>query len=152
MLYLLHFDPKFRHAQHYLGFTQDGRIEARLAEHCSGKGARIVTAAFEAKCKVFLVRTWPEYGRTHERAFKRASHLKGLCPMCSPQLRSHYLPERRLFDTRREAPPPFYILDWKQPVRWTGIPFDFEKRPHPHDKAAEEIALRYFDQQGRLKS
>ncbi len=36
-IYLLHFSCRYRHAQHYLGFTDD--IDRRLAEHLAGRGS-----------------------------------------------------------------------------------------------------------------
>jgi hypothetical protein len=37
--YLLHFSCRYRHAQHYLGLTDD--IDRRLAEHLAGRGSPV---------------------------------------------------------------------------------------------------------------
>jgi hypothetical protein len=46
IVYLLHFDRPYRHARHYLGqWAQD--LDARLADHDAGRGARL-TAVVKA--------------------------------------------------------------------------------------------------------
>lgn len=94
-LYLLHLEPPYKHARHYLGWAVD--IEARLAEHRSGSsGVRLVEAAVRAGCNLELVRTWPNASRDDERRLKarnpgkysrpRGSNSTGsrgrLCPLC----------------------------------------------------------------------
>jgi hypothetical protein len=81
-LYLLHFDPPYRHAGHYLGFAES--IEARLAQHRAGgvKSSPLVRAALGAGSTVIHVRTWPEGDRTLERRLKRQGGLSRHCPNC----------------------------------------------------------------------
>jgi hypothetical protein len=55
--YLLHFDPPYKHARHYIGFAFD--IEARFNEHLTGKGANLVAVAVAAGSAVYLARIWP---------------------------------------------------------------------------------------------
>jgi predicted GIY-YIG superfamily endonuclease len=43
IVYLLHFERSYRHARHYIGFTQN--LEQRLAEHRAGRGSALVAAA-----------------------------------------------------------------------------------------------------------
>ena len=38
LIYLLHFDRSYRHARHYLGYTEN--LDARLAAHRAGAAAR----------------------------------------------------------------------------------------------------------------
>ena|SRR5579864_3377871 len=83
-VYLLHFSARLSgHAQHYLGSADD--IPARLADHESGRGARIMAAAKAAGLTWVVARTWPG-GRTAERHLKGrkiGSHeLRGYCPEC----------------------------------------------------------------------
>ena len=40
MVYLLHFNTRYKHAGHYLGSTCD--LAARLALHAAGRGARLL--------------------------------------------------------------------------------------------------------------
>ncbi|KKN45087.1 hypothetical protein LCGC14_0686690 [marine sediment metagenome] len=41
VVYLLHFDEKLKHAQHYCGWTPNG-IDQRLTSHLKGTGAKLV--------------------------------------------------------------------------------------------------------------
>lgn len=81
-LYLLHIEPRYRHAGHYLGFAES--VAARLREHRSGgsKASPLVRAALGASCTVELVRVWPGGTRTLERRLKRANGLSRFCPVC----------------------------------------------------------------------
>ena len=85
-IYLLHLEPRFKHAGHYLGFSDD--IPARVELHRSGKsGVRMVEAAVKSGCRLFLVRTWAG-GRKRERELKglrnagRRGSLARMCPAC----------------------------------------------------------------------
>jgi predicted GIY-YIG superfamily endonuclease len=40
-VYTLHLVPAYRHAKHYTGSTEPGRVPKRMAEHASGGGARL---------------------------------------------------------------------------------------------------------------
>jgi predicted GIY-YIG superfamily endonuclease len=35
-IYLLHLDPKYRHAAHYVGFTPEEDVTRRVSEHLAG--------------------------------------------------------------------------------------------------------------------
>lgn len=83
-LYLLHFEPGYEHARHYLGFTARD-VETRVLEHldayCS-KGSPLVRAAVLAGCEITLARTWSGGTRTLERRLKRQGGLSRHCPIC----------------------------------------------------------------------
>jgi len=87
MVYLLHFDPPYKHAGHYLGSTPDDRLEERFREHCAGRGSKLTAAARAGGSDLVLARTWPG-GRQEERRIKgRAGHgsnhsHRRLCPIC----------------------------------------------------------------------
>ncbi|SRR5579871_358453 len=86
MIYLLHFDRPLAHASHYLGYTKDGQsLEARLEQHRSGRGARLMAVIKEAGIGFTLVRTW-EGGRTEERLLKKLKCGPRLCPICNPKV------------------------------------------------------------------
>lgn len=85
-VYLLHFQPSYKHARHYLGYADD--IERRLQEHRSGQGARLTEVAMHAGCELMLVRTWPDRGRHFERKLKRRKNAPKLCPICANRLLS----------------------------------------------------------------
>lgn len=81
-LYLLHFEPRYEHAGHYLGFAED--VHRRVAEHLSGNGraSPLVRAALSIRAGVTLVRVWPDAGRQLERRLKRQGGLSRHCPTC----------------------------------------------------------------------
>ena len=81
-VYLLHFEEKLAHAQHYLGSTDD--LAARLACHRSGNGARLRQVITELGIPWQLARTWPG-GRKLERELKCYKASTRLCPLCNPQ-------------------------------------------------------------------
>ena len=85
VVYLLHFDSKLSHAQHYIGSTKD--LRARLAQHSSGRGARLIEVIQELGIEWSLARVWHFDGIWAARKFE--SHLKRsykngrrLCPVC----------------------------------------------------------------------
>jgi hypothetical protein len=85
-LYLLHFDPPYKHAKHYLGWTPDLHVDRRAREHIDGvqhKASPLVLAALDAGCSVVISRRWegPQYDRKAERAKKHRGHT-WLCPIC----------------------------------------------------------------------
>jgi len=85
VVYLLHFDEpiggpeRYKMAQHYLGWTND--LLARLAEHASGQGARLMEVVRDAGIGWQLARTWLG-GRQRERQLKRQGGASRLCPLC----------------------------------------------------------------------
>jgi hypothetical protein len=80
--YLLHFDGPFGHARHYLGFCENGNLFDRIDYHLKGRGSRLVKAAVEAKCGIFIVRLWQGATRDDERRLKNHSSVR-YCPACS---------------------------------------------------------------------
>jgi hypothetical protein len=81
-LYLLHFDPRYKHAGHYLGYADD--IARRVQEHlsCGSKSSPLVKAAVEAGCDIQIARVWPGGSRTEERRLKNVGSLVRQCPTC----------------------------------------------------------------------
>ena len=89
-LYLLHLEPRYKHAGHYLGFTPDLRVDRRAREHMDGvqhKASPLVLAALKAGCTVVISRRWEgtQYDRRAERAKKTRGHAR-LCPLCRQQV------------------------------------------------------------------
>lgn len=82
MVYLIHFEQPFRHARHYMGWTPDGRLEARLRKHASGHGARLLRAVGLAGIAWSCVRVWASLDRHDEARLKRAGGLSRYCPVC----------------------------------------------------------------------
>lgn len=82
-LYLLHIEPPYKQAKHYLGFTPDEDPARRVAEHLSGgcKASPLIKAALKAGHTVTHVRTM-EGSRTDERRIKNKRNTPRLCPCC----------------------------------------------------------------------
>ena len=78
-VYLLCFSDFYRHAHHYLGFTTD--LDARLAAHAAGRGARLLEVITEAGIGFTLARTW-QGTRSLERQLKNRHNSGRLCPIC----------------------------------------------------------------------
>jgi len=78
-VYLLHFDRPFgtdrQQAKHYTGYAAD--LDARLAQHGTGNGARLLAVVHEAGIGWTLARTWPG-GRARERQLKRQGGARGV--------------------------------------------------------------------------
>lgn len=81
-LYLLHLEPRYRHAGHYLGFAVD--IRRRLEQHLSGgrRSSPLIQAQLAAGGQVELVRVWAGGDRNLERRLKRQGGLSRHCPIC----------------------------------------------------------------------
>jgi hypothetical protein len=81
-LYLFHFEPRYRHAGHYLGYADN--IARRVIEHrdVPSKASPLVRAAIDAGCALTVTRVWIGAGRDDERRLKRGGGLKRHCPTC----------------------------------------------------------------------
>ena len=80
VIYLLHFERSFKHARHYLGWTEN--LDRRLAQHRAGRGSPLIAAAVADGIDFQLARTWPG-DRTEERRLHRYKNSsRRLCPIC----------------------------------------------------------------------
>lgn len=104
-VYLLHFDPPYRHARHYLGSCKGKKrksVERRVAQHVAGAGSPLVRAAVEAGSQVVIARLWPG-DRTRERQLKTQGGASRLCPICKAQKAAGKLAEIELYERRPAA-------------------------------------------------
>jgi predicted GIY-YIG superfamily endonuclease len=85
MVYLIHFEKKIGHAQHYIGFCYDERFAARIHHHEKGTGSRLLKAVNEAGIKWSVVRQWPNEDGNFERKLKNKKKASLLCPICLKQ-------------------------------------------------------------------
>lgn len=90
-VYLLHFDRPYRHAKHYLGFAEDARLEARIAEHrrarpADGRHHRLMEVVRAAGITFTVARVWPGADRSRERQLKNNRGAKH-CPICREERR-----------------------------------------------------------------
>lgn len=79
MVYLIHFDKPFKHAQHYIGYTE--HFEERMDCHKHGTGSRLLRAVNKAGIGWKVVRTWEGDGNL-ERRLKNWKKASQLCPVC----------------------------------------------------------------------
>lgn len=85
MIYELHFERPIspeHSCQHYLGWAPDEGLDARLAEHAAGRGARLTQVALERGIRWVLARTW-RGTRADERRLKQQKNGRRLCPVCA---------------------------------------------------------------------
>jgi len=83
MIYLIHFNEKLKHSQHYLGFTED--LDSRLERHRAGNGARLMEVVTKAGIEWKLARTWLG-DRKLERKLKSRKASTRLCPLCAGEI------------------------------------------------------------------
>ena len=81
-IYLLHFDPAYKHARHYLGWTA-GEVDDRVFTHVAGRGSPLVRAAVRAGHGVIVARTWDDTDRFEERRMKQTKNVPAYCPLCN---------------------------------------------------------------------
>jgi predicted GIY-YIG superfamily endonuclease len=90
VIYMLHFDQPYRHARHYVGWTED--LLDRLDRHATGHGARLIAVIWQAGIGFSAVRIC-EGTRTTERAIKNAGGSVRYCPTCTTHPRNgHWAP------------------------------------------------------------
>ena len=79
-VYLLHFNEPYKHARHYVGVAKN--LEARLAQHANGQGARLTQVVREAGIDWTLARTWEGDRKTERRKKNRGARH---CPVCKTE-------------------------------------------------------------------
>jgi predicted GIY-YIG superfamily endonuclease len=80
VIYMLHFHQPYRHARHYVGWTED--LLDRLDRHAAGRGARLVEVIWDAGIGFTLIRVC-EGTRRRERAIKNDGGAVRYCPACT---------------------------------------------------------------------
>ncbi len=83
-VYLLHFCEPYQHARHYVGWASN--LDARLAQHAAGNGARLTEVIRDAGIGFTLARTMPGT-RSDERRVHNAGGMARYCPICSARPR-----------------------------------------------------------------
>jgi predicted GIY-YIG superfamily endonuclease len=80
-VYLIHLEPAFGHARHYVGYTTRDDVNERVEEHRGGRGANMLRHAVAAGVELKLVRVWRDVPRKTENKIKGRS-VRPLCPEC----------------------------------------------------------------------
>jgi predicted GIY-YIG superfamily endonuclease len=79
-IYTIHFDEPYAHAAHYTGWTSD--LDARLAAHAAGTGARLMEVIKDAGITWTLAEV-REGTRNDERRLKNRGGASRRCPICA---------------------------------------------------------------------
>ena len=79
IVYLLHFDRPYKHAQHYIGYSSN-HVQ-RLAHHAQGTGSRLLQVVRMAGITWVVAALW-QGDRRAERRLKRWGSAKRQCPIC----------------------------------------------------------------------
>ena len=95
-VYVLHFDPPYLHAGHYIGYTPDETADRRVREHkeCLAAGSPLVKAAVKAGCEVTLAHEFPLAGRDFEAWLKSRRDTSRWCSCCGNAARKTPDPEK----------------------------------------------------------
>lgn len=80
-VYLLHLDPPFKHARHYIGFTILG-LDDRLQRHKTDRGAKLLRAQLAAGGTWRVAQVWAQVPRSFELVLKRRGGAARCCPIC----------------------------------------------------------------------
>ena len=83
-VYLIHFEQKYHHAGHYLGYSK--HLWFRIITHRANTGAKLLRAVNEAGINWSVVRTWAVNSQDLEKKLKSLKNSPRLCPICNPEL------------------------------------------------------------------
>ena len=83
-VYLIHFEQAYKHARHYVGWT-DNHLDRRTWHHAHGSGARLMQVVTQAGIPWQVVRVWDNADKNFERRLKRNKNSARLCPVCNPE-------------------------------------------------------------------
>ncbi len=81
MVYLIHFNEKLHHAQHYIGFVEKN-LKRRIKKHKDNKGAKLLMAINNKGITWDIVRIWEQGDRELERKLKNRKKARCICPVC----------------------------------------------------------------------
>lgn len=89
IVYLIHFERPFKHAQHYLGWATD--VTERIKRHVSlarkRRGSALMRAVVEAGIAFKIVRLWGDKTRDEERRMHLWGSGTRLCPVCRGRIK-----------------------------------------------------------------
>jgi predicted GIY-YIG superfamily endonuclease len=80
-VYLIHFQQRYKHAGHYLGYSAN--VNRRMRQHQSGYGVPLMRAVNDAGIPWQLVRTWDDGDMALEKRLRHQNNNPRFCPLCS---------------------------------------------------------------------
>lgn len=78
-VYLIHFEQKYYHAQHYIGWSS--QVKRRIAHHRKGSGCKLLAHLNKLGIKWEVVLLIKGTGND-ERALKNRKKARSFCPRC----------------------------------------------------------------------
>jgi len=83
-VYLIHFDKKFHHARHYIGWSKEYPLNkgGRLEAHKKGNGAKILRALVQRNIGFRIVQIWHDQDGFYERKLKNYKKASTFCWKC----------------------------------------------------------------------
>lgn len=87
-VYLLHFDPPYKHARHYIGWTSlpvDDRLLRHMQQGKNPRGSKLVYHAVANGCTVTIAKTWENVTREFERKLKNKKCAPRFCLICKEE-------------------------------------------------------------------
>jgi predicted GIY-YIG superfamily endonuclease len=78
-VYLIHFEKKYYHAQHYIGWARN--VEKRMVHHRNGSGSKLLAHLNKIGIKWEVVMTKKGTG-DEERRMKKCKKARSFCPVC----------------------------------------------------------------------
>lgn len=79
-VYLCHFTQPYKHAKHYIGYSDN--IADRVYAHQCGTGARLMQVIHVAGIGFFVSKVWEGASRGFERKLKNRGGAARICPIC----------------------------------------------------------------------
>ncbi len=83
-VYLIHFQERYKHAGHYLGYSSS--LEERIQAHRDNRGARLLEVVNEVGIAWSVVRVWLDGDYALEQQLKARHNSRLLCPRCNPRV------------------------------------------------------------------
>jgi hypothetical protein len=75
-----HFERPYKHAEHYLGWSEDAAM--RIEDHRKGNGANLMRVVCEAGISFSVAFIKDKATRLDERKIKNRGGLRRICPIC----------------------------------------------------------------------
>jgi predicted GIY-YIG superfamily endonuclease len=87
-VYIIHFESRYCHAQHYIGFSYGNKKNAykRLVNHKKGKGANLLKHVNKAGIDYTISRLI-KGNKLRERAIKKSGSGCRYCPVCKGKIK-----------------------------------------------------------------
>lgn len=83
MVYLIHFSKPFKHARHYIGYSESMEtFKNRLHHHRNNTGSKLLKAVNKAGINWRVIRIWQDKDYLFEQKIKRCGNSSNYCPVC----------------------------------------------------------------------